>query len=66
MKDLRTKIGGAILTLAFIFGISAAAGMIVQAQDRDRRDRDSRQERRRDNDNRRSNQRSDLELAKRQ
>src|SRR4030095_6818887 len=39
MKKLNTKIGGAILTLAFIFGISAAAGMTVQAQYRDRDDR---------------------------
>jgi len=39
MKKLNTKIGGAILTLAFIFAISAAAGMTVQAQYRDRDDR---------------------------
>src|SRR5438128_3404422 len=51
MKNLRTKIGGAILTLAFIFGISVAAGMTAQAQypgDRDAQRRD----RRRDNDDR--------------
>jgi hypothetical protein len=53
MKNLSTKIGGAILTLAFIFGISAAAGMTAQAQDR--RDRDYRQERSRDRDDRWSN-----------
>ena len=40
MKNLNTKIGGAILTLAFILGISAAAGMTAQAQDQ--RDRDYR------------------------
>ena len=40
MKNLNTKIGGAILTLAFILGISAAAGMTAQAQyQRDRDDR---------------------------
>src|SRR5947207_1999029 len=43
MKNLSTRIGGAVLTLAFIFGISAAAGMTAQAQDR--RDRDDRQDR---------------------
>src|SRR6266571_3717993 len=32
MKNLRTRIGGAILTLAFIFGISVAAEMTAQAQ----------------------------------
>src|SRR5690349_25113502 len=64
MKNLSTKIGGAILTLAFIFGISAAAGMTAQAQDRrDRdyrqdRDRDYRQDRRRDRDDRWSNNQS--------
>ena len=36
MKNLNTRIGGAILTVAFIFAISAAAGMTVQAQYRDR------------------------------
>jgi Ni/Co efflux regulator RcnB len=40
MKNLNIKIGGAILTLAFIFLISAAAGMTAQAQYR--RDRDDR------------------------
>ena len=39
MKNLTGKIGGAILTLALIFGICAAAGMTAQAQDR--RDRDA-------------------------
>src|SRR4029078_867382 len=53
MKNLSTKIGGAILTLAFIFGISAAAGTTAQAQDR--RDRDYRQDRRTDPDDRWSN-----------
>jgi hypothetical protein len=42
MKTLSTKIGSAILTLAFIFGISAIAGMTAQAQDR--RGRDGRQD----------------------
>jgi hypothetical protein len=56
MKNLRTGIGGAILTLAFIFGISAAAGTTTQAQYRSdrnvqRRDRD------RDNDNNRTQNR---------
>jgi hypothetical protein len=48
MKNLSKKIGGAFLTLAFIFGISAAAGMTAQAQyrDRDAQRRDGR----RDND----------------
>lgn len=53
MKFLSTKIGGAILTLAFIFSISAAAGMTAQAQGR--RDRNDRQERRRDRDDRSAN-----------
>ncbi len=56
MRNLRTTIGGAILTLAFIFGISSAAGITAEAQNRnDRSDRDDRnaqnQRRDRDNDN---------------
>ena len=51
MKNLRTKIGGAILTLAFIFGISVAAEMTAQAQYRGDRDA-QRQDRSRDNDDR--------------
>ena len=50
MKNFSKQIGGAILTVAFIFGISAAAGMTAQAQYRDRDDR--RWERRRDRDDR--------------
>jgi len=55
MKNFSTKIGGAILTLAFIFGISAVAGMTAQAQDRRDRDRDGRQDEWRDR-NRSTNQ----------
>ena len=51
MKNLRTRIGGAILTLAFIFGISVAAQMTAQAQYRGDREA-QRQDRRRDNDDR--------------
>jgi hypothetical protein len=40
MKNLNKQIGGAILTLAFIFAVTAAAGMTAQAQYR--RDRDDR------------------------
>ena len=57
MKNLSTKIGGAILTLAFILGISAAAGTTAQAQYRRDRD-DRRSERRRDRDDRWSNNQS--------
>jgi hypothetical protein len=32
MKNLGKRIGGAILTVAFVFGISAAAGLTAQAQ----------------------------------
>src|SRR6185369_7777007 len=57
MKNLKTKIGGAILTLAFILGISAAAGMTAQAQNQ--RDRDYRRaEIQRDRDDRWSNNQS--------
>ena len=56
MKNLTTKIGGAILTLAFIFGISAATGMTVQAQYRDREAQ--RQERIRERNDRWSNNQS--------
>ena len=57
MKNLNKKIGGAILTLAFIFSISAVAGMTAQAQGR--RDRDNRRsERWRDRDDRWSNNQS--------
>ncbi|HEX3142347.1 MAG TPA: hypothetical protein VHQ64_00115 [Pyrinomonadaceae bacterium] len=55
MKNFNTKIGGAILSLAFIFGISAVAGMTAQAQDRRDRDRDGRQDEWRDR-NRSTNQ----------
>jgi hypothetical protein len=54
MRNLRTAVGGAILTFAFIFGISVAAGITAEAQNRnDRRDRDDRnaQNQRRDRDN---------------
>lgn len=37
MKNLRIKIGGAILTFAFVFGISAVAGTTAQAQHRNNR-----------------------------
>ena len=57
MKILSKQIGGAILTLAFIFGISAAAGMTAQAQYRRDGD-DRRSERRRDRDDRWSNNQS--------
>src|SRR4051795_5162867 len=56
MKTFSTKIGGAILTLAFIFSISAVAGMTAQAQDRRGRDRDGREDSWRDRD--RSNNRT--------
>ena len=49
MKNLSTKIGGAILTFAFIFGISAAAEVTAQAQYRDR-DAQRRDNRRYNND----------------
>ena len=52
MKNLSTKFGGAVLTLAFIFGLSAVAGLTAQAQDRDRYDR---QDNRRDRDQRWNN-----------
>src|SRR6266568_9322010 len=51
MKNLSTKIGGALLTLAFIFSISVASEMTAQAQYRDDRNA-QRQDRRRDNDDR--------------
>src|SRR5207253_11295476 len=51
MKNLSTKISGAILTLAFIFGISAVFGMTAQAQNRRDRD-DQRDDSRRDRDSR--------------
>ena len=50
MKNLRTAIGGAILTLAIIFGVSVAAGSTAQAQNRSDHDA-QRQRRDRDNDN---------------
>jgi hypothetical protein len=65
---LSKRIGGAILTLAFVFGIYAAAPGTAQAQwpygrdtstqdrrdrDRDRRDRDRDNDRNRDNNNNR-------------
>ncbi|PYS74991.1 MAG: hypothetical protein DMF73_02340, partial [Acidobacteria bacterium] len=52
MKNLSTKIGGAILTLAFIFGISAVSAMTAQAQYRDR----NAQRQDRDDDRRADNQ----------
>src|ERR1043165_1974794 len=55
MKNFSTKIGSAVLTLAFIFGISAVAGMTAQAQDRRDRDRNGRQDEWRDR-NRSNNQ----------
>src|SRR5205823_151241 len=51
MKNLGTKISSAILTLAFIFGVSVAAEMTAQAQYRGDRDA-QRQDRRSDNDDR--------------
>jgi len=55
MKNFSTKIGSAVLTLAFIFGISAVTGMTAQAQNRRDRDRDGRQDRWRDRNDRSNN-----------
>jgi hypothetical protein len=71
MKSLIQRIGGAVLTLAFVFGLYAAASSTAQAQypygrdnsaqdrrDRDRYDRDrDRNDRDRDRDNYRRNRR---------
>src|SRR5947207_10652142 len=42
MKNLRKMIGGAILTLAVIFGLSTATSMTAHAQNPYERDRDDR------------------------
>lgn len=49
LEHLQRKIGGAILGLSIIFGVGAALGPTVQAQDRDR-DGQYRRERERDRD----------------
>jgi hypothetical protein len=55
MKKFGKRIGGAILTLAFVFGISAVTGFTAQAQNRN--DDGQYQRRHRDGDDKRDKQR---------